>query len=75
VGGQGGRYGKRHAPQVPVHTLEEEEENIFANKAGCHKGLQPISAGYHTHNKMKNTPHIHKHYVPKQLNQSLVSKH
>jgi len=26
---------------------EEEEENLFAKKAGCQKGLQPINAGYH----------------------------
>jgi len=24
----------------------EEEEKIFAKKAGCQKGLQPINAGY-----------------------------
>jgi len=30
---------------------EEEEENLFAKKAGCQKGLQAIDAGYHTHNK------------------------
>jgi len=28
---------------------EEEEENLFAKKAGCQKGLQPISAGYRKH--------------------------
>jgi len=33
--------------------LVEEEENLFAKKAGCQKGLQPIEAGYHTHNKTK----------------------
>jgi len=32
---------------------EEEEENLFAKKARCQKGLQPIDAGYHTHNKTK----------------------
>jgi len=26
---------------------EEEEENLFAKKAGCQKGLQPINDGYH----------------------------
>jgi len=25
---------------------EEEEENLFAKKAGCQKGLQPINVGY-----------------------------
>jgi len=34
-------------------TEEEEEENIFAKKAGYQKGLQPINAGYRTHNKTK----------------------
>jgi len=34
-------------------TQEEEEENLFAKKVGCQKGLQPIDAGYHTHNKTK----------------------
>jgi len=38
---------------------EEEEENLFAKKAGCLKGLQPINAGYHTHNK--NRPNVRKH--------------
>jgi len=28
---------------------EEEEENLFAKKAGCQKGLQPINAGYRKH--------------------------
>jgi len=46
-------------------SIEEEEENLFAKKAGCQKGLQPINAGYRKH----------KHYVPKQLNQCQVSKH
>jgi len=32
---------------------EEEEENFFAKKAGCQRGLQPINAGYLTHNKTK----------------------
>jgi len=27
----------------------EEEENLFAKKAGCQKGLQPINAGYRKH--------------------------
>jgi len=31
-----------------------KEENLFAKKAGCQKGLQPINAGYRKH----------KHYVP-----------
>jgi len=48
-----------------VYTEEEEEENLFAKKAGCQKGLQPINAGYRKH----------KHYMPKQLNQSQVCKH
>jgi len=26
---------------------EEEEDNLFAKKAGCQKGLQPVNAGYH----------------------------
>jgi len=29
---------------------EKEEENLFAKKVACQKGLQPIDAGYHTHN-------------------------
>jgi len=29
--------------------VEEEEENLFAKKPGCQKGLQPINTGYHTH--------------------------
>jgi len=33
-----------------VFTVTEEEENLFAKKAGCQKELQPIDAGYHTHN-------------------------
>jgi len=45
--------------------LEEEEENLFAKKAGCQKGLQPINAGYSKH----------KHYMLKQLHQCQVSKH
>jgi len=44
---------------------EEEEENLFAKKAGCQKGLQPINAGYRKH----------KHYMTKQLNQCQMSKH
>jgi len=28
---------------------EEVEENLFAKKAGCQKGLQPINAGYRKH--------------------------
>jgi len=32
-----------------MNRAEEEEENLFATKAGCQKGLQPINAGYHTH--------------------------
>jgi len=35
------------------------EENLFAKNAGCQKGLQPINAGYHTHNKTK----IHQIYT------------
>jgi len=31
----------------------EEEKKLFAKKAGCQKGLQPIDAGYHTHNETK----------------------
>jgi len=53
---------------VVVSTLlcgEEEEEDLFAQKAGCQNGLQLINAGYRKH----------KHYVPKQLNQCQVSKH
>jgi len=43
---------------------EEAEENLFAfKKAGCQKGLQPIDAGYRTHNKTKNRPNIHRHYI------------
>jgi len=38
-----------------VEDGEEEEENLFAKKAGCQKGLQPINAGN------KNRPNIHKH--------------
>jgi len=38
---------------VAKEEEEEEEENLFAKKAGCQKGLQPIDAGYHTHNKTK----------------------
>jgi len=26
---------------------------LFVKKAGCQKGLLPIDAGYHTHNKTK----------------------
>jgi len=44
---------------------EEEEANLFAKKAGCQKGLQPINAGYRKH----------KHYMLKQLNQCQVSRH
>jgi len=33
-----------------IFEEEKEEENLFAKKAGCQKGLQPIDAGYHTHN-------------------------
>jgi len=29
-----------------VSTEEEEEENLFAKKAGCQRGLQPINAGW-----------------------------
>jgi len=43
-----------------MHRKEEEEENLFAKKAGCQKGLQPINAGYRKH----------KHYT---LNNSLMS--
>jgi len=35
---------------------EEEEENLFAKKAGCQKGLQPINAGYHEHLKSLYQP-------------------
>jgi len=28
-----------------VDEEEKEEENLFAKKAGCQKGLQPINAG------------------------------
>jgi len=37
----------------PCKKKKEEEKNLFAKKAGCQKGLQPINAGYHTHNKTK----------------------
>jgi len=35
---------------------KEEEENLFAKKAGCQKGLQLINAGYrkHKHYTMNN---------------------
>jgi len=39
--------------------IKEEEENLFAKKTGCQKGLQPINAGYHTHIKTK----IHQIYT------------
>jgi len=38
---------------MSAYNADTEEENLFAKKAGCRKGLQPINAGYHTHNKTK----------------------
>jgi len=39
----------RHNLQNFTHRIaskeEKEEENLFAKKAGCQKGLQPIDAG------------------------------
>jgi len=50
-------------PMSLLTSEKEEEENLFAKKAGCQRGLQPINAGYRKH----------KHYMPKQLNQCHVT--
>jgi len=32
-----------------VDSIRKKEENLFAKKTGCQKGLQPINAGHHVH--------------------------
>jgi len=46
--------------RAAIWEEDEEEENLFAKKAGCQKGLQPINAVYRKH----------KHYT---LNNSSMS--